>query len=111
MERKGLVNLTKHEQNDFFDYTRRFIDEEVQVVTVEGTYNGKLIAIERDFLLLGLSTRGTNGVFAIRFEKMIGITKYDHQSRRRQPFLFGFGHHRSSEKVEVKEEASSSSEE
>ena len=80
--------MSKDHDKDFFDYAFDLLGEQVQVITVEGTYHGELKELERDFLLLLTHNRGTNSIIAIRFKKIIGISRTLYRERRR-PFFFG----------------------
>ena len=101
--------MSKNHEKDFFDYAHDLLGEQVQVITVEGTYHGELKELERDFLLLLTHTRGQNSIIAIRFKKIIGISRTLYRERRRPHF---FGQQRSTEHQHHEEphESSSSSE-
>ena len=80
--------MSKNHEKDFFEYAYDLLGEQVQVITVEGTYHGKLKELEKDFLLLITHTRGQNSIVAIRFKKIIGISRTLFTERRR-PNFFG----------------------
>ena len=80
--------MSKDHEKDFFDYAFKLLGEQVQVITVEGTYNGELKALESDFLLLVTHIRGQYSLLAIRFNKIIGISR-SLVTERRRPFFFG----------------------
>lgn len=80
--------MSKDRENDFFDYAYNLLGEQVQVITVEGSYYGELKELEKDFLLLLTNNRGQSSIIAIRFKKIIGISRTLYKERRR-PLFFG----------------------
>ena len=103
--------MSKKHDKDFFDYAYDLLGEQVQVITVEGTYHGVLKELERDFLLLLTHNRGQNSIIAIRFKKIIGISKTLYRERRRPPLFFGQQNGREHEHIEEHHESSHWSEE
>ncbi|QFK71271.1 hypothetical protein F7984_08440 [Pradoshia sp. D12] len=80
--------MSNESDKDFFDYASDLIGEQVQVITVEGSYYGELKALKSDFLLLLTTNRGQTSIIAIRFKKIIGISRNLYKERRR-PLFFG----------------------
>ena len=80
--------MSKNREKDFFDYASDLLGEQVQVITVEGSYYGELKALRSDFLLLLTHNRGQSSIIAMRFKKIIGISRNLYNERRR-PLFFG----------------------
>ena len=100
--------MSKDHNKDFLDYATDLLGEQVQVITVEGTYHGELKELEKDFLLLLTHNRGHNSIIAIRFKKIIGISRTLFRERRR-PFFFGQQQNHEHNDHEEHQESSSSS--
>lgn len=77
--------MSREHDEDFFEYASDLIGEQVQVITVEGSYYGELKKLKSDFLLLLTSNRGQSSIIAIRLKKIIGISK---NLERKRPLFF-----------------------
>ncbi|MEH7094359.1 DUF2642 domain-containing protein [Neobacillus vireti] len=87
---------------NFHQIAHELLKKEVEVVTLQGNFTGRLLEVGRDVIVLESRGRGRNRVLAIRIETIVAIFRVE-TFIPRGPFGFGPGeveesseHHESS---------------
>src|SRR4051794_30113141 len=87
---------------NFHQIAHELLKKEVEVVTLQGDFTGRLLEVGRDVIVLESRGRGRNRVLAIRIETIVAIFRVENFIPR-GPFGFGPGeveesseHHESS---------------
>ncbi|MFB6468763.1 hypothetical protein ACE38V_18555 [Cytobacillus sp. Hz8] len=91
--------MSRREQN-FIDFARDHIHQEVEVVTSDGTFTGTLISVHSDHLVLESRIRGRETRIAIRIALIVALFRI--VFGRRGPF-FGFNEQEQTEESSSQE--------
>jgi hypothetical protein len=93
----------------FHHIAHELLKKEVEVITLQGNFVGRLLEVGRDVLVLESRGRGQHRVLGIRIETIVAIFRVENRIQR-GPFGFGPGEvEDSSEHVESSSSSSSSS--
>ncbi|WP_160718845.1 hypothetical protein [Bacillus sp. USDA818B3_A] len=75
---------------DFHEVAHELLKKEVEVVTLQGNFVGRLLEVGRDVIVLETRGRVSLRVLAIRIETIVAIFRVENLGPRR-PFGFGPG--------------------
>ncbi|MEH7302988.1 hypothetical protein [Neobacillus drentensis] len=72
---------------NFHQLAHELLKREVEVVTLQGTYTGRLLEVGQDVIVLETRGRMRSTLVAIRIETIVALFRVEHMQRR-GPFGF-----------------------